>query len=66
MVRTGRPRKDVQGVRVNVVSCRVTEEEYRWLQSQSFTSGQSIADLVRARVLAGMVSPAASVPRKTR
>jgi hypothetical protein len=51
MARTGRPRKNPEGARTVAVSFRVTEEEYRRLQGESFKLGLSITEIARARVL---------------
>ena len=58
-MKTGRPLAG-DAVRAIPVTFRVTEAEYRWLQSLSFKHGRSITDIVRFLVLAGM--PASSAP----
>lgn len=63
MAKTGRPLAG-DAVREIPVTFRVTQAEYRWLQSLSYKHGRSVSDVVRFLTLAGMPreTPAESSP----
>jgi hypothetical protein len=54
MMRIGRPRKAAD-LRDATVSCRVTQAEWRYLSDLALNEGfESLNDLVRSLILAGM------------